>query len=364
MVAPFARRMAPWLFVLPLLALGCDRMGSTPTEPTATATVKTAAVSTADANGSSAALDDSRDVPRAARRLAGSRNDAEPNTTSPAGAVAAAHGNGGGNGNGHGGGGNGGGNGGGGNGGGGNGHGGGGHGGDLAFTISPSTWNTNWDHAEGNVQAFVRGTDAGKIDRGSIVLAVDGGSDTLTPRSTRYAGGQVVATFSKSDAFELLGDVKPGDRKTVILRFTVGSGADSTDKELTATVRIVGSDDGGGSGSGGEEGDLSLNIQPDDWNTNWQHSSGQVHAFIRGAGLDKVDLSTIRLVGDKADAEPLEPLDARRVGKQIAVRFSMSAAYATLDDPHAGEKHTVKVTFKQDGKDVELSEDIHVVGRR
>lgn len=328
MASPFARRMAPWLLVLPLFAVGCDRMGRTPTEPAA-APAKAAAAST-DAKG-----------------------------TTPAGTVAEeARG---GNGNGHGGGNGGGGNGGGGNGGGGNGHGGGGHGENLAFTINPSTWNTNWTHAEGNVQAFIRGTDAGKIDLGSIELAADGG--TLAPRSTRYAGGQVVATFSKSDAFDLLGDVKPGDRKTVTLRFSVGSGADVTQKELTASVRIVGSDDGG-SGGGGEEGDLSLNIQPDDWNTNWQHSSGQVHAFLRGGGLDKVDLATIRLVGDNAAAEPLAPLDARRVGKQIAVRFSMSAAYATLDDPHSGEKHTVKITFKADGKDVELSEDIHVVGRR
>ena len=151
-------------------------MGRTPTEPAA-APAKAAAAST-DAKGDS-----------------------------PAGTVAEARGNGGGNGNGHGGG-----NGGGGNGGGGNGHGGGGHGQDLAFRSTPRPGTPTGLHAEGNLQAFLRGTDAGKIDLGSILLAADGG--TLSPRSTRYAGGQVVATFSKSDAFELLGDVKPGDRKT------------------------------------------------------------------------------------------------------------------------------------------------------
>jgi hypothetical protein len=321
-----ARRWAPWLLVLPLLALGCNRQS--PTEPTSSST-KIAAASSA-ATGSAVA----------------------------SGAVAdkARGGNGGGNGQGHGG------NGGGGNGngGGGNGH---GHGGDLSFQIEPSTWNTNWVNASGNVQAFVRGGDAGTIDLGSIVLVGDGGK-TLDPRSTRYAGGQVVATFSKSDAFKLLDSPKPGDQKTVTLRFNAGTGASATQTELKDSVRIVGSGDDGGGDGGGGQGETHLEIQPDDWNTNWQHSSGQVLAFLRGGNLSQVDLSTVQLVGDKADAEPVKPRDARLVGHQIVARFSQSAAFATLNDPHAGERHTVKVTFTQDGKSVELSDVIRVVGHR
>ncbi|MFL6234142.1 MAG: hypothetical protein ACJ76N_13490, partial [Thermoanaerobaculia bacterium] len=97
---PFSvRRLAPWLFVLPLLALGCDRAGQSPTEP-ASSSPKIAAASSA-ATGSAATGGTVADKAR---------------------------------------GGNGGGNGGNGNGGGGNGH---GHGGDLSFQIDPATWNTN-----------------------------------------------------------------------------------------------------------------------------------------------------------------------------------------------------------------------------
>jgi hypothetical protein len=309
-----ARRLAPWLFVLPLLALGCDRAGQSPTEPTSSSP-KIAAASAA-ATGSA--------------------------VTGDAAANKARGGNGGGNGNG----------------GGGNGH---GHGGDLSFQVDPSTWNTNWVNANGNVQAFVRGGDAGKIDLGSIVLVGDGGK-TLDPRSTRNAGGQVVATFSKSDAFKLLDSPKPGDQKMVTLRFNLGTGASSTKTELKDGVRIVGS--GGGDDGGGGQGETHLEIQPDDWNTNWQHSSGQVHAFLRGGNLAKVDLSTVELVGDKAGVDPVKPRDARLVGHQIVARFSQSDAFATLNDPHAGQRHTVKVTFTQDGKSVELSDVIHVVGRQ
>lgn len=323
---PFSlRRLSPWFLALPLLALGCDRQS--PTEPTSSSS-KVAAASSA--TGSTAA--DGTAVSKARG------------------------GNGGGNGQGNGG--NGHGNGGGGN-GGGNGH---GHGGDLSFQIEPATWNTNWVNASGNVQAFVRGGDAGKVDPGSVVLVGDGGK-TLDPRSTRYAGGQVVATFSKSDAFKLLDSPKPGDQKTVTLRFNTGTGADATKTELKDSVRIVGSG-GGDDGSGGGQGEAQLSVQPDDWNTNWQHSSGLVHAFVRGGSLAHIDLATVELVGDKAGAEPVKARDARIVGRQLVARFSQSEAYATLDDPKAGERHTVKVTFMQDGKAVELSDVIHVVGRQ
>ncbi|HTG33719.1 MAG TPA: hypothetical protein VLB76_12395 [Thermoanaerobaculia bacterium] len=317
--------MAPWLCILPLFALGCNRQS--PTEPASSP--KVAAAATDDANVSSPG------------------NSGEK----------ARGGNGNGNGgNGNGGGGNGGGNGNGGNGGG---NGNGGHGGDLAFQIEPATWNTNWVNASGNLQAFLRGGDAGKVDLGSILLAGGGGGKTLSPRSARYAGGQVVATFSKADAFDLLDNPKRGDTKTVTLRFSVAG----AQKELTDSVRIVGDGGTGGTGSGGEEeGETRLSIDPDDWNTNWQHSPGTLHAFLRGGALAKVDLSTVRLVGDKAGAEPLEPTDVRRVGKQIAARFTKSAAYATLDDPHSGQHHMVKITFKADGKNVELTADVRIVG--
>ena len=189
-------------------------------------------------------------------------------------------------------------------------------------------------NANGNVQAFVRGSDAGTVDLGSIVLAGDGGK-TLNPRSARFAGGQVVATFSKSDAFKLLDAPKPGDQKTVTLRFNLRSGAASTQKELQDSVRIVG--DGSGGGEGGGQGEIHLDIQPDNWNTNWQHSSGQVHAFLRGGNLSQVDLSTVALVGDKAGADPVKPLDVRRVGHQIVARFAQSAA-STILTPGSGTR--------------------------
>jgi hypothetical protein len=351
------RRLQILLVALPFFALGCN--GSSPTEPVGqpeaavAAQVQAAPVTQGEEASGGPRPPAAAQLARAA--LARGRTDGAP-APGPVSATAESRGHG--NSGTHGNGGNGNGNGGNGGNGGGNGGNGGGHRGDLTFEIHPDTWNTNWAHAEGNVQAFVRGTDAAKIDTSSVLLVAPSG-DTLVPRSARVAGGQLVATFAKADAFDLLGDsVHSGDRVEVTLRFKVAD----TQTELTDTIRIVGpepGDDGNGDDNGG---DLALNIDPDDWNTNWAHSAGMVHAFIRGTGLADIDLTTVRLVGDKAGADPLEPLDVRRVGHQVVARFAKSAAFATLDDPDSGETHTVKITFKKAGADTELSEDVHIVG--
>src|SRR5215203_4712337 len=357
----FLRRLQAWLFVLPLFALGCNGSEHSPTAPVEQPKAASAAVAAAapvQGPGVAAGEEDSTEAlrPGAARFQAARRSaqEAAPAGTPDAPTVVSAARGGNGNGNGNGNGGNG--NGGNGN-GNGNGNGGGGRGGELTFEIRPATWNTNWAHAAGNVQGFVRGGDVAKIDTGSVELQAGGGS--LDPLSVRIAGGQLVATFDKSEAFEPLGDVESGDRETVTLRFTVAG----EQKELEDQIRIVGPN-GGGTGGGNGGGELELNIQPDDWNVNWEHSAGQVTAFLRGTGVKDVDLATVRLVGDGAGAAPLEPLDVRRVGKQVVARFGKSAAFLTLDDPDAGERHTVKIRFSQGGTEKELSEDVRIAGRR
>ena len=305
------------LLVLPFFTLGCQNGGHMPTEPAAQPKAAVAASSEAPTVPATGA------------------------TATPAVAASSSHGNGNGNGNGNGH-------------GNGNGNGNGG-GGDLHFAIQPDVWNTNWAHADGLVQAFVRGGDASKIDTSSVVLLATGATP-ISPRSARIVGGQLLASFSKSDAIGLFTSPKPGDSKTVTLRFMVAG----QQKELQDQIRIVGPAGGDGGGQGG--GDLRLNLDPDDWNVNWAHSSGLVHAFLRGPGLKDVDLSSIRLVGDKAGAAPLAPSDARLVGNQIAARFAQSDAFATLDNPKRGQTHTVKITFTQGGAQKELSAKVHIEG--
>ncbi|HYO13420.1 MAG TPA: hypothetical protein VE685_09530 [Thermoanaerobaculia bacterium] len=369
-------RLQSWLFVLPLLAVGCSDGAHTPTEPIPLEQPKAAVTATAgqDAPAIEELADDLR--PAARIRLAGTQGTGPAATSRPALPLEkpivtlARGGNGNGNGNGNGkpngngnGNGNGGGNGGGGNGGG---NGGGGRGSELKLDIQPATWNTNWVHTEGTVQAFVRGKDATKIDTGSVELVAEGGS--LPPTRVRIAGGQFVAHFFKSDAFELLGEADTGETHDVTLRFRVGEET----KELTVKIRTVGPSTGGDDDDDGgdeEEDDRTLEIKPGGWNMNWRNSAGQVHAFIRGEGLADIDLDSIVLVGDDREADPVEPLDVRRVGKQIVVRFAKSEAFASLDDPAPGETHTVKIRFSEEGAEegsedteTELSDEVRILG--
>src|SRR4051794_15057023 len=121
-----ARRWAPWLLVLPLLALGCNRQS--PTEP-ASSSPKIASVS----------------------------SDTTGNAATGGTVIDKSHGgNGGGNGQGHGG------NGGGGNGnGGGNGH---GHGGGPSLQNDPPPRDTQRGQAPGHPPALPRGSGAGESE--------------------------------------------------------------------------------------------------------------------------------------------------------------------------------------------------------
>ncbi len=124
--------------------------------------------------------------------------------------------------------------------GGGGGHGGGhGHGhhgsGTLDLAIAPDTWNTEWSHSSGTVQAFIRGAGIADVDLTSLQLSGPGGT-AISPTSSRLNGNHVLAHFAKMDAIKLIGTAKPGDKVTITLTFMM-KGASQT---LTESVRVVG----------------------------------------------------------------------------------------------------------------------------
>src|SRR5215211_1835966 len=66
----------------------------------------------------------------------------------------------------------------------------------------------------------------------------------------------------------------------------------------------------GGGGNGGGGGELTAELQPDVWNTNYENSEGTVSAVIRGSGLGDVNLDSIVLVGTDDAEEPVAALRA------------------------------------------------------
>jgi len=241
----------------------------------------------------------------------------------------------------------------------GNGHGGGGGhgkpGGDLTLAIQPDVWNTNWSHSQGTVSALIDGSDLDKIDLSSIVLIGKTGGTPVPAQRAQLAGNHVRAFFLQSAAIASLDHPKSGDVVQVTVQFTIAGAS----KSLTGQVRIVGP---GGGGGGGGEVHLTLQIQPDSWNTNWPHSSGTVTALIRGDGLSKVDLKSIVLIGTDHAAAPLPAQRATLTGNHIRAWFAMSDAFKTLDTPKPGERHKITIELMADGVKTDLTAQIRVVG--
>jgi hypothetical protein len=358
--------LLPLAFAGSLLMFGCQGKES-PTEPTMpklapAASASTASASTAVADASGDGLEREGRPGAAVRAAAAARRGSNPAApvapdAQAAGGVEAVteagHGNGNGGGNGHG---NGGGNGGHGNGG----HGNGGHGGgDLSLEMQPDTWNTNWEHSDGLVSALVRG-DISKVDKGTVVLEGDGGK-TAEPTRVQTAGGQLRAFFLKSDAIGVIDTTQDDARHKVTLKFT----NDGKAVTLEDTIRVVGPR-GGGDGDGDDDGhrQITLEIQPDTWNTNWSHSEGTVSALLRGDVAD-IDLDSIVLVGDSG--REVKPVDVKRTGHQVRARFDKDDALASLDDPDPGERHEVTVKFTIAGTGgtsttKELTHKVRIVG--
>lgn len=127
---------------------------------------------------------------------------------------------------------------------------------------------------------------------------------------------------------------------------------------------------GNGNGNGGGRnprnppggGSLTLEIQPDTWNTNWEHSQGTVSALIRGQRLADVDLSSIQLVGSDDSAAPVPALRTQRAGNHIRVFFRQSDAIESLDSPERGEVHEVTIELTVDDEETTLTDRVRIVG--
>ena len=114
--------------------------------------------------------------------------------------------------------------------------------GEVDLLVQPSTWNVNWSRNNGTVSVLLRG-DVDAIDEDSIVLA--GAAGEATPVSVKSSGHQVRIRFAMRDAIAILDDPDAGETHEIEVRFTTGEGADATDEELTARIRIVGPRSGG-----------------------------------------------------------------------------------------------------------------------
>jgi hypothetical protein len=193
-----------------------------------------------------------------------------------------------------------------------------------------------------------------------------GGAAAVGGITVRIEGTSLAATTGSDGRFALAG-VPEGDRVLVfetaaqraslpISRVRPNERIEMTVSIRAATVSVMSMSRSSGGTS------LSLEMQPDTWNTNWAGSSGTVSALIRGEGFETIDLDSIELIGTDPAAVPLAAERADLAGNHVRAFFGKSEAIQTLDTPTRNEVHTITIRLTADGEELELTADVRIVG--
>lgn len=232
---------------------------------------------------------------------------------------------------------------------------------ELSLEIDPDEWSMNYGKSNGTVEAFIEGEGIENIDLSSIEMMGDNTAATpLAAVSASINGDHVHARFAKNQLLELLLNPEEGSTHTITISFIDSETGERL--ELTAVISIEEDDDDDGEDP--EPTDLSLEIVPPTWNLNYDKASGQIKAFIRGDGLEDIDLDSFKLAGDNPGAEELEADSASLQGNHIQAKFPKNQVLGLLNEPSSGSVHTVTVTFSsKSGEEFELTAEVSITGK-
>jgi hypothetical protein len=229
---------------------------------------------------------------------------------------------------------------------------------ELELEIEPEEWNLNYTNSSGTVEAFIEGEGIDEIDLESLQMHGDNlDAEPLAADSASLRGRHIHARFAKNQVIGLLLNPEEGSTHTIIVSFLVEG---STERiELSAQITIE--DDGDEEPI--EPSDLTLEIVPPQWNMNYAGASGQVKAFIRGEGIENIDLDSIEMEGDNGSAAPLAADSAKLSGNHVKASFPKNQVLDLLSNPAGGTTHIVTVSFmqKSGGQRLELSTEVSIV---
>ncbi len=222
----------------------------------------------------------------------------------------------------------------------------------IVVTMTQTQWGLNYSHSMGHIEVFLQGESIDGIILSSIEMKGDNPSAApLKAESADFVGGnRVRATFEKNRILALLANPAEGSIHIVIVTFKTEPSGESFDLSVQITVsRYIDED--------GETLPQTLEIDPVEWSLNFINSSGTVEAFIRGEGIDQIDLSSFQMMGDNTLAAPLAAISASINRDHIHARFPKNQVIGLLLDPQEGSTHTIIVSFLPTGgtERIELS---------
>lgn len=213
----------------------------------------------------------------------------------------------------------------------------------IVLTMTQSQWGLNYSSSMGHVEVFLQGESIDGIILASIEMKGDNASAApLKPESADIvSGNQVRALFEKNRVLALLANPSEGSVHIVIVSFNTEPGNERFEVSTQVTVSNFVDD--------GQTSSLTLEIDPVEWNLNYTHSAGTIEAFIRGEGIDQIDLDSIEMMGDNPDVVPLEAKSTTINNDHIHARFRMSQVIDLLLNPAPGSTHTIIVTYLYNG---------------
>jgi hypothetical protein len=211
----------------------------------------------------------------------------------------------------------------------------------LKVEIRPDTWNIDWVNSLAEVTARFSGEGFEDIDPSTLQMSCGSCSEPgelveIGPPFVWEVGGvSSVAKFLQSEAIRLLADPKRDETYTINVTGAMNSGAPLSDK-----ITIVGKKSG--------EGELSLEIKPEQWNMAWANNDdgggGEVTARITGEDFDDIDTAMAILMSGPAGT-PISPIGTEFGGFFFIAKFSQSQAIALIPNPPQQPSYNITVSF-------------------
>jgi len=215
----------------------------------------------------------------------------------------------------------------------------------LQVQIQPKKWNLNWVDSEDEVIAKISGEGYDQITPGSVKLvSPDDAIKKIDSYDEDIGGTYFIAKFHQSEAIEIINDPVPGMSYDIRVEYVLD---DSETLYLQDTIEIVGKIP-----RDGEE--LSIQVNPTKWNTNWEKSSGTVMVKFWGDGYDLINPATVMMVGPDdpdvpGDVGVLTSIASNLTDDHLIVKFSKKQALSIIPEPTPGDKHVIRITNAPNG---------------
>jgi hypothetical protein len=117
-------------------------------------------------------------------------------------------------------------------------------------------------------------------------------------------------------------------------------------------------DDGSNDDNSNDDNFLEMDFNPDEWPVDGEFGRGRITARFEGAGFERIDPSSVVLLGT---ARTLAPYETEREPRELNADFDPREVLAAFGHPPAGTTLTARVRFRMDGSSRELSDRVRIV---